>query len=669
LYINLIEVDYPNYWAARNDTYTFITTGDPTFIHYNLASGSLTNESMQDIGIDLILFMDSYGQIVFGRYLNVIGNPEGIPKNLTEQLALYGFCLGCLDKKSKFAGTILLSGRPMLIVAQPITNNIRKSPSEGRVVLGRYLAKKEVSKLSDITRLNITIFPLGEERMPDDFKQVRTILSHGTNTISIRSLNETIIAGYTILRDTYGNPFLILRVDAPREIYQQGTKSMRNFIILFLAASLLFSILTLFYLDKSVLSRLIKLTTTITNIGGTQNATARVIVEGEDELAQLAVSINSMLTALEQSNVELRKSEQRYKAVVEEQPDLICRYLYNGTINFVNDAFCIFFSSKIDELIGKQIDQFKHNIHIRSAEELKSDLSTDSPSITYEGQAITPAGTHWILWTSHGIFDKSGALIEVQSIGRDITELKVAVDALRQLQRRQADIIDFLPEALLAIDLDSEVIVWNRAMEDLTGVKAKDILGKGNYEYSLPFYGIRRPILADMVLKPFEDFEREYKNFQKDGFTILGETYTPTLGRHGSYLLAKATALYDDIGNVIGVIESVRDMTQFRQMEHRLERSRTELQIASDIQKHFIPKKTPFIPNFELSAITKPAMEVGGDFYDFISLKDGKYGLVIADVAGKSIPAALFMALSRMIIRTSATHQLETTEVLEMLTI
>ncbi len=63
--------------------------------------------------------------------------------------------------------------------------------------------------------------------------------------------------------------------------------------------------------------------------------------------------------------------------------------------------------------------------------------------------------------------------------------------------------------------------------------------------------------------------------------------------------------------------------------------------------------------------MTIPAREVGGDFYDFISLPEGKYGLVIADVAGKSIPAALFMALSRMIIRVSATHQSEASEVLK----
>ncbi|MDD1734383.1 MAG: SpoIIE family protein phosphatase, partial [Methanothrix sp.] len=122
--------------------------------------------------------------------------------------------------------------------------------------------------------------------------------------------------------------------------------------------------------------------------------------------------------------------------------------------------------------------------------------------------------------------------------------------------------------------------------------------------------------------------------------------------------------LCDEIGNTVGAIESVRDMTERRIMEQKLERSRTELHVAAEIQKSFIPKTTPEIANFEVAAVTIPAMEVGGDFYDFITLPHGDHGLVIADVAGKSIPAALFMALSRMIIRASAAHQSLATEVL-----
>jgi anti-sigma regulatory factor (Ser/Thr protein kinase)/PAS domain-containing protein len=247
----------------------------------------------------------------------------------------------------------------------------------------------------------------------------------------------------------------------------------------------------------------------------------------------------------------------------------------------------------------------------------------------------------------------------------EIQERMKAENAQRESQQLMSDIISFLPEAIMAIDLNGKVMIWNRAMEILTGVMARDILGKGDYEYSLPFYGYKRPILIDMVLRPHEGWEAEYFSFKREGTAVAGEVFIPTFGPHGSYLLAKATALYDEIGNTVGAIESVRDMTEGRLMEQKLERSRTELLVAAEIQRSFIPKKTPSIPNFEVAAVTIPAMEVGGDFYDFISLPDGNFGLVIADVAGKSIPAALFMALSRMIIRASVVQQSLASEVLK----
>lgn len=96
-----------------------------------------------------------------------------------------------------------------------------------------------------------------------------------------------------------------------------------------------------------------------------------------------------------------------------------------------------------------------------------------------------------------------------------------------------------------------------------------------------------------------------------------------------------------------------------------LERKKAELALAADIQKSFLPHNLPSIPGFDLAAISLPALEVGGDFYDFILGSKGNIGLVIADVAGKGIPAALFMALSKTIVRTDALTHEDVVEVLK----
>jgi sigma-B regulation protein RsbU (phosphoserine phosphatase) len=157
----------------------------------------------------------------------------------------------------------------------------------------------------------------------------------------------------------------------------------------------------------------------------------------------------------------------------------------------------------------------------------------------------------------------------------------------------------------------------------------------------------------------------EHFGFRRDGNSVIGEAFIPSFGPRGSYLLGIATKLFDSSGNLIGFIESIRDMTDRRLLEQNLERTRTELHIAADIQRSFIPEYTPDVPGFDIAALTIPAMEVGGDFYDFIRLPDKRYGVVIADVAGKSVPAALFMAISRTILRANASYQNSISSVLE----
>jgi sigma-B regulation protein RsbU (phosphoserine phosphatase) len=83
------------------------------------------------------------------------------------------------------------------------------------------------------------------------------------------------------------------------------------------------------------------------------------------------------------------------------------------------------------------------------------------------------------------------------------------------------------------------------------------------------------------------------------------------------------------------------------------ERYTKELEIAKEIQDTFLPESTPDIPSFGIAAVTIPAMEIGGDFYDFIPAGKDRWGIVIADVSGKGISAALFMALSRTLLHVS----------------
>jgi|GEM_PF-4023573 len=153
-----------------------------------------------------------------------------------------------------------------------------------------------------------------------------------------------------------------------------------------------------------------------------------------------------------------------------------------------------------------------------------------------------------------------------------------ALQHIRDLERREADIINFLPDATFAIDINGIVIAWNHAMEKMTGIKAAEILGKGDYAYACPFYHQRRPILIDLVLHKEHEISGYYPSLLRDGENLISEITIPHLndGR-GALLWFIASPLYDNKETIVGAIESIRDISAFKRGE--------ELKLGGQAQK------------------------------------------------------------------------------------
>jgi PAS domain S-box-containing protein len=146
--------------------------------------------------------------------------------------------------------------------------------------------------------------------------------------------------------------------------------------------------------------------------------------------------------------------------------------------------------------------------------------------------------------------------------------------AIKESERRLTDIINFLPDATLVIDKQGKVISWNKAMEEMSGVAAHAMLGKGDYEYSIPFYGERRPILIDLVFKDDNEIRKRYPFIQNVGNKFISETFVQQLyGGKGAFLWFIASPLYDTNGNITGAIETIRDITSRKQVENALQES------------------------------------------------------------------------------------------------
>ncbi len=119
-------------------------------------------------------------------------------------------------------------------------------------------------------------------------------------------------------------------------------------------------------------------------------------------------------------------------------------------------------------------------------------------------------------------------------------------------------------------------------------------------------------------------------------------------------ILANAVGMFIFAFMITNLIKERATKKERDKLSAQLERRKKELEIAQQIQESFLPHTIPLIENYDLSASSIPAQEVGGDFYDFIPISSEQTGLTIGDVSGKGIPAALFMAFSRTLLRAKA---------------
>ena len=138
----------------------------------------------------------------------------------------------------------------------------------------------------------------------------------------------------------------------------------------------------------------------------------------------------------------LRKSEARYRAVVEDQSEVICRYRPDFTLSFVNDAYCRYYGKNREELIGLNYMSLIAEADRKMALKQNSRMTAKQPAITYEQQVhLTATGEiRWNQWSKRMIFNEKKEIVEYQAVGRDITRLKEAealLESSREDLRRQ----------------------------------------------------------------------------------------------------------------------------------------------------------------------------------------------------------------------------------------
>lgn len=316
---NIFNLDLRNKdYASWDETYDFLENKNKDYI-----DSELTNETFSNLKINMLLIIDTKGNIIIKKGFDLEKLKEvDVSEDINRHIKINNLLLSTEDKEKSITGIILLKEGPMIITSRPILTSNGNGPCRGTMIMGRYLDNKEIEQLNKITEISFNIFKINEIKLPKEKKSVLTssldirtdiITSKENKEILIQPLSNDLVSGYISIKDIYGDPILVLKVDVDRNIYKQGQVSIRYLSIYNLIIGIAFAVIAVIIMQKLVLQRIYKLNNTVNNIRKKEDFSIRVEVKGKDELSSLSSSVNEMLYALENSMNKLKESEEQYK--------------------------------------------------------------------------------------------------------------------------------------------------------------------------------------------------------------------------------------------------------------------------------------------------------------------------------------------------------------------
>jgi PAS domain S-box-containing protein len=303
------------------------------------------------------------------------------------------------------------------------------------------------------------------------------------------------------------------------------------------------------------------------------------VEERTAELTKANEQLQREIAERKQTEEALTQERSLLRTLIDSLPDYVYFKDAEGRFIIGNAAVArLMGTATPDELIGKtDFDFYPRELAAQFYADEQEIIQSGQPLIDQEGPSEnqTTGDEIWISNTKVPLRDGQGEIVGLVGVTRDITERKQAETELRAAHQRLLDIIDFLPDATFVIDQEKKVIAWNRAIEEMTGVRKEDIIGQGDYAYAIPFYGERRPLLIDLIgAEDPEEIEALYDVVERRGDTLYSEIYLPTIyGGVGGHVWFIASPLLDEEGNRYGAIESIRDITGRRQAEEALRES------------------------------------------------------------------------------------------------
>ena len=298
------------------------------------------------------------------------------------------------------------------------------------------------------------------------------------------------------------------------------------------------------------------------------------VVERTLELQKAYDRLHQELLQREQIEQQLRQSKARYRAIVEDQTELIARFKPDSTILFVNDAYCRFFGVQQEDILGKSYNPVIYEADRERVNQLVQSMSAENPMLTIENRVIDGRGEiRWTQWANRMLFDVQGNVIELQSVGRDITELKQAEQALRESEERLQLALEASGDGIWDWNIAKDEIYYSPQYFQMLGYEPHELphtLSTWEQLVHPEDMVWVREILADHFRDNSVRYEFDYRLRTKSGEWKWIADY------------GKVVA-WDEAGNPVRMIGTHRDMTDRKRMEAALRYSEEQRRLALDL--------------------------------------------------------------------------------------
>jgi len=394
-------------------------------------SGVSARDLLSHFRLDLIIQVDVFGRVAaMGAFDRLKGQEVPVPAGVAKHLVADGVLLRQSGEKNSVRGIIGLPEGAMLVASHAVTSG-EKGTVQGTVIVGRYLDEGEVSRLNGFLKSSFTVEPWRRARLPlalDDGDRAALEQNH----IVIRALNDKKIAGFALIRDVNRKPVLLLRTARQRRSLGEGRAGVFHFMLFMAAVGLVFAALTVLLLEILVHSRLDRLSEGVRRVALSGDLSTRIAMSGSDELSGLAGRINGMLSALERTQHGMKRSEERYRQIVDTAHEGIWVQDARGETAYINQRMAEMLGYTREEIRGRAFTDFVERSHQMDGERFFDRLKLDGISKQDLLFRRKDGSELWAIVSGTPMRGSDGALAGSLCMIVDITERKRAEQGLQQ---------------------------------------------------------------------------------------------------------------------------------------------------------------------------------------------------------------------------------------------